>query len=103
MMDAPTPPPWLVSLLAERMAPISMDAELVRQRDAVLGLARDLRESSPADRGAPQNQRPRKILIRTSETPPLWIDAVDASPGRGLIGITFASERGPSCRKPTDF
>jgi protein-tyrosine phosphatase len=29
-------------------------------------------------------------MIRTSETHPLWIDAVDASPGRGLIGITFA-------------
>jgi hypothetical protein len=50
MMDAPTPPPWLVSLLAERTAPISMDAELVRQRDAVLGLARDGASPRPAAR-----------------------------------------------------
>jgi hypothetical protein len=29
-------------------------------------------------------------MIRTSETHPLWIGAVDAGPGRGQIGITFA-------------
>jgi hypothetical protein len=29
-------------------------------------------------------------MVRTSETHPLWINAVDAGPGRGLIGITFA-------------
>ena len=29
-------------------------------------------------------------MVRTSETHPLWIDAVDTGPGRGLIGITFA-------------
>ena len=29
-------------------------------------------------------------MIRTSESHPLWIDAVDAGPGRGSIGITFA-------------
>ena len=29
-------------------------------------------------------------MIRTSETHPLWIDAVDAGAGRGQIGITFA-------------
>ena len=32
----------------------------------------------------------RKIMIRTSETHPLWIDAVDFGSGRGVIGITFA-------------
>jgi protein-tyrosine phosphatase len=31
-----------------------------------------------------------KIMMRTSETHPLWIDAVEAGPARGLIGITFA-------------
>jgi len=29
-------------------------------------------------------------MIRTSESHPLWIGAVDAGPGRGSIGITFA-------------
>ena len=33
MMDAPTPPPWLVSLLAERTAPMTLDL----QRNALLG------------------------------------------------------------------
>jgi protein-tyrosine phosphatase len=29
-------------------------------------------------------------MMRTSETHPLWIDAVGTGPGRGSIGITFA-------------
>jgi hypothetical protein len=58
MMDAPDPPKWLLDLLAERTAPISLDAQLDRQRRALLDAARKMRQSSPADLNCPaQGQR----------------------------------------------